>query len=198
MSGYEYIDGDGDKITFESSDPRPVLRNGDLFITISPQKGADDESVILVQKDEFPAFLQGIATEMGLRAAFYDPAAADVSQVAGPFTFRLDRTGTHVVIARREGRRLALGHLEDLDDVYQAAASLLALADLLREKQEAKAAEDKRQEKLVAELASVIQRGNLTRPIAHSEAMRSARMVVEAGWQPPVVEADIVDDEDDL
>ena len=190
---YEYIDEDGDKITFERQDKY----HGSLFATIDEQQGCDHAFVISVEPGEFPAFLRGIATEMGLRAAFYDPAAADASQVAGPFTFRLDHTGTHVVIARREGRRLALGHLEDLDDVYNAAASLLALADLLRERAETKAAEDVRREELAARLADVIQSGNLTRPIARSEAIRSARMVIEAGWQPPVVEAEILDEDDE-
>ena len=198
---YEFVDGDGDKITFERSDPRAHLAPGNMLVMISPQKDADDESVILVQQDEFPAFLKGIASTMGLRAAFYDPAGVAEGQTAeaaaGNLLFKISSAdSSKVLVYRKTSRGSIVGRLDDADEVYKAAAGLLAIADYMREKQEAKAAEEKRQEELRHRLADVIQRGNLTRPIARSEAMRSARMVIEAGWQPPVVEAEIIDELD--
>lgn len=186
MSGYEYIDGDGDKIEFSSTDAR-IVRRGGIIVSFSPNDTeSEDTPAVLVPADDGPEFLAGIAKAMGLRVVFYpgeeeigSPADFPQRQV-GNLMFRIDGTRTQIAARRSQGR-VTVGMLEGWEQAQTAGTILLAMSGVLKADIDKKIEEKERRENLVLDLAEAIMRGDLsymTRPMA----LRAAREVLDQGW----------------
>lgn len=186
MSGYEYVDGDGDKIEFSSTDARVVRRDG-IIVSFSPNDTeSEDTPAVLVPADKGPEFLAGIAKVMGLRAVYYagqdeigSPADFPERQV-GNLMFRIDGTRTQIA-ARRSPARVTVGMLEGWEQAQTAGTILLAMSAVLKADLDKKIEEKARQTKLVSDLAEAIMRGDLSH-MTRNMALRAAREVLDQGW----------------
>jgi hypothetical protein len=194
MSGYEYVDGDGDKVKFERQSPDSVV-----YMTAEGNDSDSDPVIVSVLPSEFPEFLAGIAKTMGLRAVFYhveDIPEFMPDRTVGNVTFSIDRTGTQVTV-RRGSRGTFAAMLEGWEEAHHAGAILMAMGDMLKAKLDKKTEEKARRSKLETDLAEAIMRGDLTR-ITRGQALRAAREVLGQGWTviPPYPGLPVEDDEE--